>query len=173
MAELLADLSKVPEPIREAVRDNGGGHYNHSYYWASMTPDSQKEPTTVGEFGKVKELITKQYGSFDAFKTAFKKAAMSVFGSGWTWLVREKEGNLKIITSANQDTPLKDGLTPILAFDVWEHAYYLKHQNKRGDYIDAWWNVVSWKQAEKFYQGERLFVNNNHTTNTNTKTENT
>ncbi len=146
LEELLKNLSKVPEEIRSAVRDNGGGTYNHSFFWLVMTPKSTKEPS-----GKIKELIDKQFGSFDEFKKQFNKAAVSVFGSGWAWLVLDEQGDLKVMTTANQDSPLSEGLVPLLTLDVWEHAYYLKHQNKRGEYIDAWWNVVNWEQVDKNY----------------------
>ncbi len=146
LPELLTDLSKVPEDLRTAVRDNGGGHYNHSFFWKVMTPESTKEP-----LGEVKELIEKQFGSFDGFKKLFNTAAVRVFGSGWAWLVLDKQGALKIITTENQDCPLSEGLIPLLALDVWEHAYYLKYQNKRAEYIDTWWNVVNWEQVEKNY----------------------
>lgn len=146
--QLLSDPLQMPEAVRTAVIDNGGGHYNHTYYWYCMTPTSTKEPVD----GMVKELINKQYGSFDAFKKQFAEEALNVFGSGWVWFVSDKQGALKIITTANQDGPLELGLFPLIAFDVWEHAYYLKHQNKRADYIDAWWNVVHWEQVEKNYQ---------------------
>ncbi len=143
---LLTHLKEVPEAIRTAVRDNGGGHYNHSFFWLCMIPQGTQQP-----LGKTKELIEKTFGSFDTFKDQFNKAAVSVFGSGWAWLVLDKSGKLKIVTTANQDTPITEGLTPLLGLDVWEHAYYLKYQNRRAEYSDAWWHVVNWKQVEKNY----------------------
>ncbi len=140
--DLMRDLSKVPEDIRTAVRNHGGGHWNHSFFWEiMMPPKGEKEPLprelTIGK-------IDEAFVSFDGFKQKWKEAALNRFGSGWTWLVVGKTGKLEIISSANQDTPWSDGLRPILGLDVWEHAYYLKYQNKRPDYVAAWWNVVNW-----------------------------
>ena len=150
---LLENLNDVPEKIRQSVIDNGGGHANHSFFWQVMTPESTKEPV-----GKTKELINKNFENFDAFKTKFTKAAEELFGSGWVWLVIAKEGALKLVTTTNQDSPLSQGLKPLLALDVWEHAYYLKYHNVRNDYIKAWWSVVNWKQVEKNL--EQATVNN-------------
>lgn len=137
--ELMASLDKLPEEIRTAVRNNGGGHLNHSLFWGWMSPDGGGEPT-----GDIKELIDQEFGSFTKFKEKFKEAAIGRFGSGWAWLV--KDGNsLEIESTPNQDSPMTDGRTAFLGLDVWEHAYYLKYQNKRPDYIDAWWNVVDWE----------------------------
>lgn len=137
--ELMASLDKLPEEIRTAVRNNGGGHLNHSLFWGWMSPDGGGEPT-----GDIKELIDQEFGSFTKFKEKFKEAAIGRFGSGWAWLV--KDGNsLEIESTPNQDSPIMDGRQAILGLDIWEHAYYLKYQNKRPDYIDAWWNVVDWK----------------------------
>jgi superoxide dismutase, Fe-Mn family len=147
LEELLKNLDKVPEDIREAVRNNGGGHYNHSFFWTIMGKNKGGEPK-----GKLKSDIDKGFGSFDNFKKAFKEAALGRFGSGWVWLVKDNSGVLKIISTPNQDTPVMEGIKPVLGLDVWEHAYYLKYQNKRGDYIDAWWNVVNWDQVEKYYK---------------------
>ncbi|WP_017413762.1 Fe-Mn family superoxide dismutase [Clostridium tunisiense] len=147
LEELLLNLEQVPQEVREAVRNNGGGHYNHSFFWTIMGKDKGGEPK-----GKLKEDIVKSFGSFDNFKKEFKDAALKRFGSGWAWLIKGEDGKLKIISTPNQDSPIMEGITPILGIDVWEHAYYLKYQNKRGDYIDAWWNVVNWEQIEKDYK---------------------
>ncbi len=136
---LLAHLDEVPEEIRGAVRNNGGGYVNHSFFWHSMSPKGGGEPD-----GKLAEAIAADFGSFDAFKEAFSKAAMTRFGSGWAWLCADKEGKLIVTSTANQDNPLSDGLAPLLGLDVWEHAYYLNYQNRRADYVAAWWNVVKW-----------------------------
>ncbi|MGL4338336.1 MAG: superoxide dismutase [Turicibacter sp.] len=143
---LLSDLNALPEDIKQSVINNGGGVYNHNFYWNIMTPNSTKKP--VGELAKA---IDATFGSFDQFKEQFEKAAMSRFGSGWAWLVANKDGKLEIISTANQDTPISLGLVPIVAIDVWEHAYYLKYQNKRADYVKNFWNVINWEQAEKNY----------------------
>jgi superoxide dismutase, Fe-Mn family len=137
--DLCKNLDKVPETIRTAVRNNGGGHWNHTFFWNIMGPHTGGTPT-----GALAEAINAAFGSFDAFKEAFAKAGVGRFGSGWAWLVK-KDGKLAIISTPNQDNPLMDGSgTPILGLDVWEHAYYLKHQNKRPGYIADWWNVVNW-----------------------------
>jgi Fe-Mn family superoxide dismutase len=142
--ELLADLDAVPQDIRAAIRNNGGGHANHSMFWTLMSPNGGGGPS-----GKLAEAIASTFGSFDAFKDQFAKAGMGRFGSGWAWLVVNSEGALSIVSTANQDNPVSDGLLPILGIDVWEHAYYLNYQNRRADYINAWWNVVDWKVVEK------------------------
>ena len=137
--ELCKNLDKVPETIRTAVRNNGGGHRNHTFFWNIMGPHTGGTPT-----GALAQAIDAAFGSFDAFKEAFAKAGVGRFGSGWAWLVK-KDGKLAITSTPNQDNPLMDGSgTPILGLDVWEHAYYLKHQNKRPGYIADWWNVVNW-----------------------------
>lgn len=138
LIDLLSDLDSVPEDIRTTVRNNGGGHYNHSLFWTYLTPDSKKPDNEVAA------AIDKAFGSFDDFKKEFKEAATSRFGSGWAWLIVDKDNNLKIVSTPNQDTPLADG-RPILGLDVWEHAYYLNYQNKRPDYIDAFFNVINWE----------------------------
>lgn len=144
--ELLSDLNAIPESIRAAVRNNGGGHYNHSMFWSSMAPDGGGQPT-----GSLGSSITKALGGFDAFKDQFSKAGATRFGSGWAWLVLDAGGSLKVISTPNQDNPVSEGMRPVLGLDVWEHAYYLKYQNRRADYIAAWWNVVNWKTvAEQF-----------------------
>jgi Fe-Mn family superoxide dismutase len=136
---LLADLNSVPEEIRTAVRNNGGGYANHSLFWKVMGPNAGGEPT-----GDLADAINAAFGSFDGFKAAFANAAATRFGSGWAWLYVAGDGSLDVRSTANQDTPLMDGDTPILGLDVWEHAYYLNYQNRRGDYVAAWWNVVNW-----------------------------
>lgn len=142
---LLKDLNSVPENIRTAVRNNGGGHYNHSLFWQMMKKDGGGEPK-----GELAKAIETYFGNFNDFKTKFSDTATKVFGSGWTWLVFQN-GKLAIQSTPNQDTPLSQGATPILGLDVWEHAYYLKYQNKRADYISAWWNVVNWEFAAATY----------------------
>lgn len=144
--DLCKNLGKVPEEIRTAVRNNGGGHWNHTFFWNIMAPKAGGAPG--GDLGAA---INAAFASFDAFKEAFGKAAVGRFGSGWAWLVK-KDGKLAITSTPNQDNPLMDGSgTPIIGIDVWEHAYYLKYQNKRPDYIAAWWNVVNWNAAaERF-----------------------
>jgi Fe-Mn family superoxide dismutase len=144
--ELCTGISAVPEAIRGAVRNNGGGHWNHTFFWASMAPGAGGAPT-----GDLAAAIDSAFGSFDAFKETFAKAGVTRFGSGWAWLVK-KDGKLVITSTPNQDNPLMDASgTPLLGLDVWEHAYYLKYQNKRPDYIAAWWNVVNWPLvAERF-----------------------
>ncbi len=146
--DLLKNLDAVPEKIRTAVRNNGGGHENHSLFWQMMKPGGGGEPS-----GDLAKAIDSTFGNFSTFKETFSKAALGQFGSGWAWLVLDG-GNLKIESSPNQDTPLSSGQTPLLGLDVWEHAYYLKHQNKRGDYIAAWWNVTNWDfVASRFNPG--------------------
>lgn len=136
---LVSKLDAVPEPIRAAVRNNGGGHYNHSMFWESLSAKGGGEPK-----GALADAIISAFGEFTKFKDAFKKAGVGRFGSGWAWLSVDKSGNLVVTSTANQDTPLADGLQPVLGMDVWEHAYYLHYQNRRPDYIDAFWNVVAW-----------------------------
>ena len=136
--DLVRDLASVPEDIRTAVRNNGGGHWNHSLFWQVMGPNAGGAPT-----GKVADAITSSFGSFDGLKEQFAKAAMGRFGSGWAWIVADG-GALSITSTPNQDNPLMEGQRAILGLDVWEHAYYLNYQNRRPDYISAWWNVVNW-----------------------------
>lgn len=143
--ELLADFDSVPEDIKTAVRNNGGGHANHSFFWEILAPNAGGEPT-----GAIKEAIEETFGSFADFKEEFKTAATGRFGSGWAWLVI-KDGKLAITSTANQDSPLMDGQTPVLGLDVWEHAYYLKYKNVRPDYINAFWSVVNWNKVNDFY----------------------
>jgi superoxide dismutase, Fe-Mn family len=141
--DLLQDINSVPEDIRTAVRNNGGGHANHTLFWQLMAPKAGGAPTRA-----VADAINETFGSFDAFKEQFTKAAIGRFGSGWAWLVKSG-GKLAIESTANQDSPLMEGKTPVLGLDVWEHAYYLKYQNRRPDYIAAWWNVVNWAEVAK------------------------
>jgi Fe-Mn family superoxide dismutase len=143
--DVIADLSAVPDDKRGPVRNNGGGHLNHSMFWESMSGDGGGEPE-----GALADAINSAFGSFDEFKTKLKDAGIGQFGSGWAWLVHDGAG-LAVVSTANQDNPISDGKTPLLGVDVWEHAYYLKYQNKRPDYLDAWWNTVDWgKVAERY-----------------------
>jgi Fe-Mn family superoxide dismutase len=147
--QLLRDIAKVPENIRQAVINNGGGHANHSMFWLIMGPKAGGKPS-----GQLADEITATFGSFETFQQQLKQAAVGRFGSGWAWLVLDK-GKLKIISTANQDSPYMQNQVPILGVDVWEHAYYLKYQNRRADYIDAWWNTVNWKAvAERYAQAK-------------------
>jgi len=143
LEELLKDIGAVPEDIRTAVRNNGGGHWNHTLFWQIMGPNAGGTPT-----GAIADAITSTFGSFATFKDEFKKAAVGRFGSGWAWL-NDVGGKLVIESTANQDCPLMEGKRPIMGLDVWEHAYYLKYQNRRPDYVDAWWNVVNWAEISK------------------------
>lgn len=144
--ELLRDLSSVPEDIRTAVRNNGGGHANHSLFWPVMSPNGGGEPS-----GELADAINSVFSGFDSFKEQFSAAAAGRFGSGWAWLSVDGGGKLVVTSTPNQDSPLSEGLTPILGLDVWEHAYYLNYQNRRPDYIAAWWNVVNWEQVAANY----------------------
>jgi Fe-Mn family superoxide dismutase len=143
--DLIASLNTLPDDIKTAVRNNGGGHLNHTMFWQLMAPNAGGEPK-----GELAEKINEAFGGFDKFKDEFKKAALGRFGSGWAWLVADDK-KLKIVSTPNQDNPITDGLKPILGIDVWEHAYYLKYQNKRADYIDAWFNVINWDKVLEFY----------------------
>ena len=145
--ELVQNLAAVPEDIRTAVRNNGGGHINHTMFWQIMGPGKGGAPT-----GAIGEAITATFGSFDTFKDLMNKAGVGRFGSGWAWLV-DAGGKLSIETTANQDSPLMEGKRPILGIDVWEHAYYLKYQNRRPDYLAAWWSVVNWDEVNKRLKG--------------------
>lgn len=147
--ELVRDLNEVHESIRTAVRNNGGGHANHSFFWKTLSPNGGGEPT-----GELADKINSKFGSFDKFKEDFAAAAAGRFGSGWAWLVLNN-GELEITSTPNQDSPLTDGKTPLLGLDVWEHAYYLKYQNRRPDYISAFWNVVNWDQVTNNYEAAK------------------
>jgi Fe-Mn family superoxide dismutase len=145
--ELVANLNAVPESIRTAVRNNAGGHANHSFFWKIMGPNAGGEPN-----GKLADAIKSTFGGLDQFKEKLQAAGAGRFGSGWAWLVLNKQGNLEITSTPNQDNPIMDGLRPVLGVDVWEHAYYLKYQNRRPDYLKAWWNVVNWPAVTKHYE---------------------
>ncbi|MEY8347812.1 superoxide dismutase [Mn] [Bacillus cereus] len=144
--ELVTNLNEVPEAIRTAVRNNGGGHVNHTFFWTILSPNGGGQPV-----GELAAAIEAKFGSFDAFKAEFAKAGATRFGSGWAWLV-VSNGELEVTSTPNQDSPLTEGKTPVIGLDVWEHAYYLHYQNRRPDYIGAFWNVVDWNAAEKRYQ---------------------
>ena len=143
--DLISDMNAIPEDIRTAVRNNGGGHANHTFFWEIMAPNAGGQPT-----GAIKEAIDETFGSFDEMKAAFKTAATGRFGSGWAWLV-VNNGKLEITSTPNQDSPLMDGQTPVLGLDVWEHADYLKYKNVRPDYIEAFWNVVNWDKVNELF----------------------
>jgi superoxide dismutase, Fe-Mn family len=142
--ELLLSLNTLPKDIQTTVRNNGGGHLNHSMYWQIMGPKGGGAPT-----GAIATAINSNFGSFDRFKAQFNEAGTKVFGSGWAWLARSKDGKLQIISTPNQDNPITQGLYPIMGNDVWEHAYYLKYQNRRPEYLSAWWNVINWNEVNK------------------------
>jgi Fe-Mn family superoxide dismutase len=148
--DILADLGGVPEDIRTAVTNNGGGFYNHDIFWNIMGPNGGGEPK-----GPLGDVIKSTFGTFDAFKDQFSKAGMTRFGSGWAWLSVNPSGSLVVSSSANQDNPISDGSTPILTLDVWEHAYYLKYQNRRPEYIDNWWNVINWEEVTRRYEAAK------------------
>jgi len=144
---LISDLAQVPESIRPAVRNNGGGHANHSFFWQSLSPNGGGNPS-----GPLAEAISQTFGSFEQFKDLFTQAAVNRFGSGWAWLVKQDDGTLSVCSTANQDSPLMKGTvevtgTPVIGLDVWEHAYYLNYQNRRPDYVNAFWNVINWEFA--------------------------
>ena len=145
LEQLVKDLNSIPEDIRTAVRNNGGGHFNHSIFWQLMSPKGGGEPK-----GDLAKEITGTFGTFVAFKETFEKAAMTRFGSGWAWL-GFKGGKLTVISMPNQDVPMMEGLDPLLGIDVWEHAYYLKYQNRRAEYVSNWWNVVNWEAVASHY----------------------
>jgi len=145
--KLLLDLDTIPESIRTAVRNFGGGHSNHTFFWKVMGPKAGGEPS-----GALVDAIKDAFGDFVSFKDLFSKTAASRFGSGWAWLVKKSDGSLEVFSTANQDTPISQGMMPILGLDVWEHAYYLKYQNRRPEYIAAWWNVVNWAVVEQKYE---------------------
>jgi Fe-Mn family superoxide dismutase len=146
VSEILADLDAIPEAIRTAVRNNGGGFENHSLFWSVMAPEAGGVPG-----GALAEAINDKFGDFETFKDLFSKAGATRFGSGWAWLALKSGGELEVLSTPNQDSPISQGMSPLLGLDVWEHAYYLNYQNRRGDYIAAWWNVVNWTVVEKNY----------------------
>lgn len=145
--ELLSDLSKLPEDIRTVVKNNGGGYYNHNLYWENMAPASDSLPE-----GRLLKEIAETYGSLDALKSEMDKTGLGRLGSGYAWLCQKPDGKLTVIATLNQDCPLSDGLKPLLVVDVWEHAYYLKYQNRRAEYLTNWWNLVNWKVVEKRFE---------------------
>lgn len=147
--EVIADLDAVPESARTAVRNNGGGHANHSFFWTILSPNGGGEPT-----GELADAINAKFGSFEKFKEAFAVAGATRFGSGWAWLVLNN-GELEMMSTPNQDSPIMEGKTPLVGLDVWEHAYYLKYQNRRPDYIAAFWNVINWDEVAKRYAAKR------------------
>lgn len=148
--EILKRISEVPEEIRPAIRNHGGGHANHSLFWQIMAPNAGGEPTN-----ELATALTSAFGDFTSFKKIFSDAAAAQFGSGWAWLVKKPNGTLAIYSKPNQDSPLIDGDTPLLGLDVWEHAYYLKYQNRRADYIKAWWSVVNWTKVSELYNATK------------------
>lgn len=147
---LISDISSLPAGIQTAVRNNGGGHANHSLFWETISPNGGGAPG-----GSLATAIDSELGGFDAFKAEFTKAATTRFGSGWAWLIVDKQGKLAVTSTPNQDSPIMDGTTPLLGLDVWEHAYYLKYQNKRPDYIAAFWNVVDWAKVNSLYEAAK------------------
>ena len=146
---LIANLDAVPEAARTAVRNNGGGHANHTLFWELMAPGGAREPQ-----GALADAITTTFGGVTQFKDAFTKACTTRFGSGWAWLAQKKDGSIEVYSTANQDSPVMEGKVPLLGCDVWEHAYYLKYQNRRPDYVGAWWNVVNWTAVGKRFSGK-------------------
>lgn len=155
LEELLQNLDAIPEKVRTAVRNNAGGHYNHSLFWKVLSPPSTGSGQGKGggePKGDLLDALNSAFGDFESFEKKFSQAASGRFGSGWAWLAVDQSKNLSIASTPNQDNPLSEGKTPILGLDVWEHAYYLNYQNKRGDYIDAWWNIVNWDEVEKNYK---------------------
>jgi superoxide dismutase, Fe-Mn family len=146
--DLIRDLNSIPEDVRTVVRNNGGGHVNHTMFWRIMKPNGGGQPT-----GAIGDAIKQTFGDFESFKQQFNDAGAKRFGSGWVWLVKSGGGNFQITSTANQDNPLMEGMTPIFGNDVWEHAYYLKYQNRRPEYLGAWWNVVNWDEINKRMQG--------------------
>lgn len=147
---LVSRINEVPENIRTAVRNNGGGHANHSFFWKTIGPNAGGAPS-----GALADAINAKWGSFDEFKAKFKAAGVGRFGSGWAWLVAKPDGSIDLYSLPNQDSPLMQGDTPLLGVDVWEHAYYLKYQNRRPDYLDAFWDVVDWNAVAKIYSSAR------------------
>ena len=145
--EILINLSSMPEDVKKAIQNHGGGHYGHLLFWLTLTPNGQEKP-----FGPLGEAIIKTFGSFDAFKEKFNKTAQTVFGSGWAWLCLDQQNNLIIMPTSNQDSPLSQGYKPLFCIDVWEHAYYLKYQNRRMEFVAAWWHILNWEKIEDNYQ---------------------
>lgn len=146
LPELLSQLNQLPDAVKTDVRNHGGGHYNHTLFWELLSPQRQ-EP-----HGELLAAVERRFGSFPEFKESFEQTAASVFGSGWGWLVTNGRGDLDLMSTANQDTPLEHGMIPVIGVDVWEHAYYLNYQNRREDYLSAFWNIVNWERAEEYYR---------------------
>ncbi|MGL5192766.1 MAG: superoxide dismutase, partial [Chroococcales cyanobacterium] len=144
---LIRNLNQVPENIRTTIRNNGGGHVNHSMFWEIMSPNGGGSPT-----GAIAQAINETFGSFETFKEQFNQAGSGQFGSGWVWLVRNAQGQLEITSTPNQDSPMMEGQYPIMGNDVWEHAYYLNYQNRRGEYLNSWWNVVNWEEVNRRFE---------------------
>jgi len=155
--ELLSDLPRIPEDIRTIVHNNAGAHLNHSMFWENMAPGQSGVPS-----GELAAAINQTFGSFDNFKQQFSEAGVKVFGSGWAWLVMAKNGNLQIVSTPNQDTPITTGLIPLLGSDVWEHAYYLTYQNRRADYLRSWWSVVNWNRVQERFTLEKQALSHSH-----------
>lgn len=147
LSDILTDLSSVPSAVRTAIQNQGGGSLNHTMFWTMMSPKGGGIPK-----GHIGDAITKSFGNFEAFQDQFNATAKTVFGSGWAWLAFDPQGRLVIVPTPNQDTPLSEGYKPIICLDVWEHAYYLKYQNRRPDYISAWWHVIDWSHIDEIYQ---------------------
>ncbi len=152
LASLITEIEAVPEKIRAAVRNHGGGHFNHSLFWRTLAPAGSEGARGGVPDGKLIEEIESVFGGFDKFQEQFNAAAMGRFGSGWAWLCEGKSGKLEVCSTQNQDNPLMEGKKPLLGLDVWEHAYYLKYQNRRKDYVDAWWSVINWVEVEKNFE---------------------
>jgi superoxide dismutase, Fe-Mn family len=148
--ELLQSLNSIPDDIRKTVRNNGGGHLNHTMFWEIMSANPSNKPRKPQ--GELAKAINQTFGSFEKFQQQFNEAGTKQFGSGWAWLVKDKDGALKVASTANQDSPILEGMSPIMGNDVWEHAYYLKYQNRRADYLKSWWNVVNWEEVNRRYQ---------------------
>lgn len=147
LEDLLKNLNGVPEDIRTVVRNHGGGTWNHTMFWEIMAPKAGGEPT-----GALNGAIASSFGNFANFKAEFEKAANGRFGSGWAWLVRKSDGGLAVVSTANQDNPMSEGMSPLMGLDVWEHAYYLKYQNRRAEYVTSWWNVVNWAEVDRRFK---------------------
>lgn len=146
ITEILADFKNLPDEIKKAIRNNGGGHANHTLFWSILTPGGSELA------GELSTAIDEAFGSFDQFKQKFEQTAAGQFGSGWGWLVKNSNGELEVISTPNQDSPIMDGLTPILGVDVWEHAYYLNYQNRRPDYLESIWEIINWKKVNEYFQ---------------------
>ncbi len=151
--DLIADLPSIPDAVRGAVKNFGGGHFNHSFFWTVMGKENRGEPVET-----LKDAITKDFGGYQPFREQFTKTANSGFGSGWAWLVKDPASKLSVMWTGNQDSPVSQGLIPVITLDAWEHAYYLKFQNRRPEYVEAWWNVIDWKAAEERFSGNSFKI---------------